>query len=435
MGEYENKKNGVNGEQEDTTGGNFPDLDLGSMQGGEDFDPFADAADFQDEIPGEKLSDSEHDNKQQETVKTASADKKRLEANKTDSAGATNPMEAAMNEAENTDAEKAKQGLLEKPPVFEYAGASESIEDTSKSFEDLRIEKSTDFPELEDGKRVSWSVEYGKVTKLITSPKDTTIAGIKEEIERSKEFLEALKKAKDKNPVCKLKPRVTAQSKGNAVSYKGVFTTLEEAEAAGKIISFVPSTDGKVYEIRNTEMGKFITPTVGSEMLSNVRAGFIPALPPIPMNTMVKIVSFFRYYMKNDIENEVLLNVYWDKDFQEFHIDAPEQMVTKASVKSRVNDFYSGDRFIHYMDIHSHNSMKAYFSAVDDNDEKATRLYTVIGNLHHYFPDVRTRISNGGKFWQIDPATVFELIAIPFPEKWKENVHFRSNHSEGCGCA
>jgi hypothetical protein len=81
------------------------------------------------------------------------------------------------------------------------------------------------------------------------------------------------------------------------------------------------------------------------------------------------------------------------------------------------------------MDIHSHNSMKAFYSAVDDNDEKATRLYTVIGRLDKYFPDVKTRISNGGKFQEIDPSEVFEVVAKPFPEEWKSKVHFRMPHN------
>ena len=74
---------------------------------------------------------------------------------------------------------------------------------------------------------MSWTVEYGKTVKAITDPKGATIAAIKKEIELSKPFLDNLKKAKDKNPDCLVKPKVTAQSKGIA-AYKGVFASLEE---------------------------------------------------------------------------------------------------------------------------------------------------------------------------------------------------------------
>jgi hypothetical protein len=113
-----------------------------------------------------------------------------------------------------------------------------------------------------------------------------------------------------------------------------------------------------------------------------------------------------------------------------FVLDAPEQTVTSVSVESSENPAYTGDRYIHYMDIHSHNSMKAFFSTTDNSDEKATRLYTVIGRLDKYFPDIKTRISNGGKFMEIDPAEVFEQVACPFPGEWTDVIRFRDPHSD-----
>ena len=47
------------------------------------------------------------------------------------------------------------------------------------TFDELRIAKSEDFPELAEGKKVSWTVEYGKTVKPITDPKGTTIASVK----------------------------------------------------------------------------------------------------------------------------------------------------------------------------------------------------------------------------------------------------------------
>lgn len=396
-------------------------FDLGSDPVEVDFDPFAedDMADDENHAEASNQQEAKPEEPAEAPAQTpAPAD------TPTDSSAKT-----VESKAEPKEADKPQQDNTEKPPVFEYAGAMEVIDDTSKTFDELRIEKSSDFPELEDGKRVSWTVEYGKITKTVTDPKGTSIGKMKSDIETSKEFADSLKKrGADKNPTCKVKPRVTAQSKGVASTYKGVFCNLEAAEAAGKVISIVPSRDGNVYEIRNTEMGRFITPvTAGSpggscELLSDVRAGFIPALPHIPMELVMEIVSFFRHYMSDGMEREVLVNVYWDTEEKRFLIDAPEQTVTKASVNSKTNDMYAGNRYIHYMDIHSHNSMKAFFSGIDDKDERATRLYSVIGNLHEYFPDIKTRISNGGKFMEINPEDVFELVTRPFPDDWKGKV-------------
>ena len=341
-----------------------------------------------------------------------------------ESAKADTPAKATESKA--TDVEQA---LEDKPPVFEYAGVMENIDDASKTFDELRIEKASDFPELEDGKRVSWTVEYGKLTRAVSDPKGTSIGKMKSDIEDSKEFADALKKrGADKNPVCKIKPRVTAQSKGTPSAYKGVFINMDEAKASGKVISIVPSRDGKVYEIRNTNMGKFVTPITGSDMLDNVQAGFIPALPLIPMELIVTVMTFFRHYMRLGGETEALVNVYWDKVNPGYFVDVPKQVVTKASVNSQINADLTDERYIHYMDIHSHNSMKAYFSGIDDSDERATRLYTVIGHLDKYLPDIKTRFSNGGEFFEIDPADVFERVELSFPVEWTDNVCLRSMH-------
>ena len=115
-------------------------FDLGSAPISEDFDPFTD-----DELIGEAT----------EKVATPQPQEQ------VDSA----PVEPVKT-GKITVAKDAKPAAVnDKPPVFVYAGATENIEDTSMTFDELRIEKARDFPELDDGKRVSWTVEYGKITK------------------------------------------------------------------------------------------------------------------------------------------------------------------------------------------------------------------------------------------------------------------------------
>jgi len=412
-------------------------IDLGSVSA-EEFDPFANDDDFAEDnssgtndiIASTPVPQSEepivqaHVSQQVEVTTTSDNDAESSDIN--------NPLESAINAAETKDTEAAKQNIYEKSPVFEYAGAIENIDDSSQTFEELRIAKAIDFPELEDGKRVKWAVEYGKMTKEVSDAKGMSIAKMKSNIETSKEFLDALKKAKDKNPVCKIKPRVTAQSKGFSEGYKGVFTNIADVDAAGKAISILPAKDGQVYEIRDNPLGRFITPVVGCEFLSDVKAGFIPAfgIPRIPRDLIIQIIAFFRYYTHNGDGNEVLVNIYWDKKDKIFIVDTPEQIVSKVSVHSSENTDYLNERYIHYMDIHSHNSMRAFFSAIDDRDEKATRLYTVIGRLDNYMPEIKTRISNGGKFHEIDSSEVFQYISLPFPDKWKENISLRASHED-----
>ena len=93
------------------------------------------------------------------------------------------PISAAV---ETKAQENSQKGLYDKLPIFYHKGAKETIEDTSMTFEELRIRKSEDFTDLEVGKYVSWSIEYGTIRKEVKDPEGTTIASMKESVERSR---------------------------------------------------------------------------------------------------------------------------------------------------------------------------------------------------------------------------------------------------------
>lgn len=336
-------------------------------------------------------------------------------------APADNPIAAAF---EQKVVENTKVGLLEKPPVFYHKGVKEEIEDASMTFEELRIRKSDDFTDLEEGKRVSWSVEYCGIRKEVKDPKGTTIISMKEMIERSREFLDALKKTKDKNPCCYVKPKVEMKTKGNAATYKGKFGSLEEARASDKVICLIPSNDGRIYELRKMEQGEFIAPKNNVTDFAEVRAGFTPALPKIPGSLMSQIISFFRAFMTENEENEALALIYWDKVNQEFFAYVPKQTVCKVEIEANLHDcpYDDSERYICYADIHSHNSMEAFFSAKDDSDERSPGLYFVLGKLDQFYPDIKARIFCGDTFVSIDPDTVIEGLEHPYPEEWLQQV-------------
>lgn len=313
--------------------------------------------------------------------------------------------------------ENAVSSGAEVPNLFDAAiSAKEEIVDTSKTFDQLRNEKSEDFPELDDSTSVTWKMVYGTITKTVSTPKKTTVAGMKSQIEKSKEFLDSLKKAKGEIE-CKVTPSVTAKKKGIASPYKGVCASIEEAAACGKIISFIPSDDGKVYEVRMNRIGTFVAEAGNVSALKKVRAGFIPALPKIPYEILSEIIAFFKANITETSELEAMAIIYWSVPESKYHIYIPKQAVSKTSVDSSLPDM-NEEEFVLVMEVHSHNTMPAVFSPTDDEDEKVTRLYTVIGRMNKVFPDITTRISVGGKYVAIDPAQVFEGINGSYPEKW-----------------
>lgn len=427
----------------DINGGDDPFADIGESDTFAEIDddtnnPFAEATEntsesaVKVESEEDKSSSEEMATKEPEVAENEETEKEEKAVDKNESASdkqevsdeggeqsCSNPFEAEINRVETKAAEETKTGLLSKAPVFEYAGASEEISDLSKTFEDIRKEKSEDFPELEDGKRVSWKMNYCGIVKQVAQPNKTTVAEQKKLIEESKDFISAIKRKKG-DLTCKIIPTVTAQKKGQMPVYKGIFSNEENALNSGKAITYVPSDDGNVYEIRSNAIGIFKAKANKISGLTKVRAGFTPALPLIPFEMLSEIISFFRYFADRKNVCEALVNVYWDDENEEYVIKVPEQKVGGAVVNTILPD--SEDNLTHVMDIHSHNYMKAYFSETDNADEKATRIYTVIGRLDKLLPDISTRISVGGKFVDISPSDIFEYPFDDFPTEWLDNV-------------
>ena len=340
-------------------------------------------------------------------------------------APAENPIAAAF---EQKTAENTKKGLLEKPPVFYHKGVKEEIDDPSMTFEELRIRKSDDFTDLEEGKRVSWSVEYCGIRKEVKDPKGTTIISMKEMIERSREFLDALKKTKDKAPCCYVKPKVEMKTKGNA-AYKGKFGTLEEARNSDKVICLIPSNDGRIYELRKMEQGEFIAPKKNVVDFSEVRAGFSPALPKIPAELMGQIIAFFRAFMTDHGENEAFAQIYWDKAEKRFFAYVPKQSVCKEEVEADLHDCLYDDeeRYLCYADmldrparfvvcdgdiVEPKNLDRQNFVPADLGENKARvlaeRYSTVLGMETEYVPNFIEKLPDlmeliEPKEWELNP--------------------------------
>lgn len=338
-----------------------------------------------------------------------------------------NPLMAAMDLQEQKNARQAVAPVFAQLPVFSYNGNQEPIENTEQTFEELRLAKADDFPEFDEAQSISWTVTYGKISKSVATPRKTKIGDLKREIESSKEFMDALKKATDKRPKCIVKPTVKMQKKGEG-TYKGIFPRMAVARASDKTICFIPARDGHVYERRATGAGEFITPTSGVTYLDEIRAGFTPALPRIPYALMEQAIALFRCLMDAGTDGhplEALVHIYWDRVEQEFFLHVPRQCVGKMSVDTVLDgdDLLDDERYLHYADLHSHNDMPAKFSPTDDRDERANRVYMVMGRLDRYFPELAVRVCNGGHFCAIPPEQVLEPIPErDFPLDWLDRI-------------
>jgi len=67
------------------------------------------------------------------------------------------------------------------------------------------------------------------------------------------------------------------------------------------------------------------------------------------------------------------------------------------------------------IDLHSHNSMSAFFSGTDDADEQGLRFYAVIGRIDTDQPEIRVRVGVYGHHMTIPAELVFDGLG-PFVE-------------------
>jgi len=138
-------------------------------------------------------------------------------------------------------------------------------------------------------------------------------------------------------------------------------------------------------------------------------------VPKPPISLLVKILEIFKY-IYNKIKAELCINIYYNKKNNTFHLNINEQVVNSMSANYEYDeDFEMSEDYIRYLQIHSHHSMSANFSQIDDKDESLTTLcyYGVIGKISNtsefYNIETKFRIWNGIRFIDCILGEIFNL--------------------------
>lgn len=134
--------------------------------------------------------------------------------------------------------------------------------------------------------------------------------------------------------------------------------------------------------IRYNSLPKDVISVLEAKEVSKESAevNFLPA-GKIPSYFLDQIVEFFRAVSKKhraDVEAHAW--IMWNQE-KGYHIFVPEQVVSKAAVKFEYGtSVAAGNVFV--VDIHSHNTMGAFYSGTDNNNDRMSINYSmVIGNL------------------------------------------------------
>lgn len=121
----------------------------------------------------------------------------------------------------------------------------------------------------------------------------------------------------------------------------------------------------------------------------------------IPYLFLGNIIELFQ----KDTEHEQAVQIFLS-DNQKFELFVPEQKATKNSVEF-IRDYEKERTDCLVMDIHSHGTMPAFFSKIDNLDETGTRLFMVLGNLDCQEISIQLRAGRNGIFSLLNLEDVF----------------------------
>lgn len=183
-----------------------------------------------------------------------------------------------------------------------------------------------------------------------------------------------------------------------------------------------------LWEKRSNKLGTFYSHLFEMNIPGldeTLTAGFDLKVPKIPASLLGTIITFFRKIYEQH-HSEAFLQCLFDVEKEEYILHCPKQVVSAGSVHYNHDlDFEAGK--IQVMEIHSHGDMGAFFSGTDDDDEKNDRFFGVVGSIKKFFPDLKLRLTLGGRHYEVDVPDLFDINnemyhMENYPTTWPEQV-------------
>lgn len=137
---------------------------------------------------------------------------------------------------------------------------------------------------------------------------------------------------------------------------------------------------------------------------------FLPA-GKVPVQLLHDIIDFFKQVMATSKQEvEAMAHILWNEK-DGYHVAVPNQTISKAAVSYGNDHIKRGDIII--LDIHSHNTMGAFFSGTDNNDDKNGVYFSAVaGKLNNAIPDLVWRFNIGADKRKASMEDVFETPSL-----------------------
>ena len=177
---------------------------------------------------------------------------------------------------------------------------------------------------------------------------------------------------------------------------------------------YIPGADGSVYHFHENDILAICTKAKQVPDVPPLKEGIRLRLPKkIDWSLVQRFISIARYY---GLEHQVEFHseVYWNLLTQEYRLVIPKQKASLGHVEATSNFLLECPSidWIKVMEIHSHHVWEATPSLQDDESERQTILYAIVGKIDEFFPQITVRTFFQGKHLPINPWEVFES---PFP--------------------
>lgn len=160
----------------------------------------------------------------------------------------------------------------------------------------------------------------------------------------------------------------------------------------------VDGLDGHSYRIEQMPYGCFDCRDDGETVDFHLMAD------KIPKKILMDIFSFFQLTPNK----EAAIQIFYDIEKKSYELYYPRQTVTASSVVFQRNYDMELKKIL-VMDAHSHGKMPAFFSSIDNHDEKGTRLFLVCGNLDRKQPSYKLRAGIVGNYKTLLISEIFDM--------------------------
>lgn len=154
----------------------------------------------------------------------------------------------------------------------------------------------------------------------------------------------------------------------------------------------------------------------GSEGIMASRDSFFP----IPFEVLNQFITLANFYTQ--FELEIHGDIYYNKERNLYFLDVPAQEISRIRTEVTESAWSIAERIsdsIKLMEIHSHHTMVAIPSNLDNLSERAPGMvYAILGETKNYFPKlyVRQFLNEENGHIIVHPNDVFETPFVQMPE-------------------